>query len=102
MESELLLVAVAERFWKDGASVKRWDYCKYLKHFFPEKEIPLKREKINEVNKERSFFNVITSTPFSVCGCLQNKTVMSCGIVSEKKCLYNHMQIFFFPRDVKT
>lgn len=65
MESELLLVAVAERFSKDGASMKRWDYCKYLKHFFfPEEEIPLKREKINDVNKERSFLNVITPTPF--------------------------------------
>lgn len=32
--------------------------------FFAEKEIPLKREKINEVNKERSFLNVITSSPF--------------------------------------
>ena len=65
--------------------MKRWDYCKYLKHFFPEKEIPLIKEKINEVNKERSFLNGITSTPFLVCSCLQNKKVMRRGIVSEKK-----------------
>ena len=82
--------------------MKRWDYCKYLKHFFPEKEIPLIREKINEVNKERKFLNGITSIPSKVCSCLQNKKVMRRGIVTEKKCKYNHMQIFFFPRDVKT
>lgn len=35
-----------------------------LKAFFSRKEIPLIREKINEVNKERSFLNGITSTPF--------------------------------------
>lgn len=64
IESELLLAAIAERIQKDGASMKRWDYCKYLKHFFPEKEIPLIREKINEVNKERKFLNGITSIPF--------------------------------------